>query len=89
MSITIYLVSSYVMLHILPGYPPPVVHWRKEDGALPPDHQVQDGVLHINRARVEYAGTYVCIARNQAGQESARVTLNVDGQLASSVPYIT
>ncbi|KAK2193775.1 hypothetical protein NP493_5g02050 [Ridgeia piscesae] len=59
------------------GYPTPQMQWRKRDGSLPPDHAVREGVLRLNQVDAQDQGEYICLARNRAGSQEARVTLFV------------
>ena len=64
----------------MPGNPLPRVQWRKADGHLPPDHQVVDGILRINRVQARDAGEYICNGRSAVGSQDISAVLIVKGK---------
>ena len=46
------------------GRPYPKIQWNKIGGSLTENHVIEDGVLRIQNATIEDAGTYVCVAQN-------------------------
>ncbi|XP_076086554.1 basement membrane-specific heparan sulfate proteoglycan core protein-like isoform X4 [Mytilus galloprovincialis] len=62
------------------GNPPPSITWEKENGVLPRDHTVNNGVLQIFNVRQEDSGRYICQAASQAGVDREYVTLTVQGR---------
>lgn len=61
------------------GTPLPKITWSRDDGPLPADAILGDGILIIPQARVEDAGTYTCLAVNERGSISSKVVLYVRG----------
>ena len=61
------------------GSPSPRITWEKENGALPRDHTVNNGVLQIYNVGAEDSGRYMCTASNSAGIDRDYVRLNVLG----------
>lgn len=62
------------------GNPVPVVSWSSSRGSLPPHVSIIGSSLRISKARKSDATEYVCTARNNAGVESARAVLFVQGE---------
>ncbi|CAH1240507.1 HSPG2 [Branchiostoma lanceolatum] len=77
--------STAVFTCLASGSPPPEITWRKENGDLPDDHMIDNGVLTIPSITKEDAGAYICSARNDEGAAEFRAILNV-GEL---IPYFT
>ncbi|XP_072040765.1 basement membrane-specific heparan sulfate proteoglycan core protein-like [Amphiura filiformis] len=67
------------------GSPVPEIFWYKQEGELPPNFQIQDGVLTLYNIKREDSGTYVCAATNDGGTTEYTTELFV-GEL---VPYFT
>lgn len=65
--------------HVLTGYPPLQITWRRRDGPMPPQHFTSGGVLEIPDIRAEYQGEYVCLVRNQYGSAEKVTLLTVQG----------
>ena len=65
-----------------------MITWRRRGGDLPPEHVAQGGVLEIPRMREEYAGEYVCLVRNSAGQHESVIRLSVQGRLSFIITNI-
>ena len=61
------------------GTPKPTITWTRDDGPLPRDVILGDGILIIPQAKIEDAGTYTCLATNLAGSLSSKVILYVRG----------
>ncbi|XP_054988765.1 roundabout homolog 3 [Sorex araneus] len=61
------------------GDPLPRLHWRKEDGELPPGRYEigSDHSLRIGRVHAEDEGTYTCVAENSVGRAEASGSLTV------------
>lgn len=60
------------------GNPTPTLSWNSASGAnLNHDVTFYDGIFYIPQARLSDAGNYVCIATNEAGQDSREVRLHV------------
>lgn len=59
------------------GTPPLTYIWSKMDGNLPPRAQVSGGVLQINLATAEDAGSYKCVASNNVGNSEVVVKVTV------------
>ncbi|XP_067166125.1 roundabout homolog 3 [Apteryx mantelli] len=61
------------------GDPLPAVHWRKDDGELPPGRWEvrEDNALRISRVTAADEGTYTCVAENSAGRAEASAALSV------------
>ncbi|XP_078697740.1 basement membrane-specific heparan sulfate proteoglycan core protein-like isoform X13 [Branchiostoma floridae x Branchiostoma belcheri] len=77
--------STAVFTCLASGSPPPEITWRKENGDLPDDHIIDNGVLTIPSITKEDAGAYICSATNDEGTAEFRAILNV-GEL---IPYFT
>eukprot|EP00057_Strongylocentrotus_purpuratus_P003908 XP_003727633.2 PREDICTED: basement membrane-specific heparan sulfate proteoglycan core protein [Strongylocentrotus purpuratus] len=65
------------------GFPTPEITWHKDDGDLPDNYQIDNGLLTITNVKEADEGTYVCIATNQGGSTEHRARLVV-GEL---IPY--
>ncbi|XP_041479561.1 basement membrane-specific heparan sulfate proteoglycan core protein-like [Lytechinus variegatus] len=65
------------------GFPTPEITWHKEEGELPDNYQIDNGLLTITNVQEADEGTYVCIATNQGGTTEYRARLVV-GEL---IPY--
>ncbi|XP_060586623.1 basement membrane-specific heparan sulfate proteoglycan core protein-like isoform X4 [Ruditapes philippinarum] len=74
---------------IVTGTPLPTITWSRDDGPLPADAILGDGILIIPQARVEDAGTYTCRAVNEAGSITSKVILYVKVNNQYSQPYIS
>ncbi|XP_069772736.1 hemicentin-1-like [Narcine bancroftii] len=63
------------------GYPPPELFWLKDDAPLMDNDKIQfmDGgrTLKVKNAGASDAGTYLCVARNVAGEHQLRHTVNI------------
>ena len=72
------------------GVPEPVISWLKDGDELEPHEArhirlLQKGrVLQIIAATTKDAGRYTCSAKNEAGQEQRRYTLQVFGMSSRS-----
>ncbi|VDI13304.1 Hypothetical predicted protein [Mytilus galloprovincialis] len=66
------------------GNPPPSITWEKENGVLPRDHTVNNGVLQIFNVRQEDSGRYICQAASPAGVDREYVTLTIQGRNTAS-----
>ena len=81
------IVNSPVQLSCeVSGQPPPTVVWKKQGELIDFNDPSMEGIqflsnnaLRINRARVEDAGMYECLATSVAGTASRHVRLNVHG----------
>ena len=62
------------------GTPVPTVTWSRDDGPLPEDAILGEGILIIPSAKIEDAGTYTCLAQNEAGSVSSKFVLYVKGE---------
>ncbi|XP_014849228.1 PREDICTED: basement membrane-specific heparan sulfate proteoglycan core protein isoform X5 [Poecilia mexicana] len=53
------------------------LEWLKEGGALPPNHDIKDGVLRIENLEQGNEGVYICRATSAYGQaqDTARLTI--------------
>ncbi|KAM4737871.1 basement membrane-specific heparan sulfate proteoglycan core protein isoform 2-T2 [Anableps anableps] len=53
------------------------IEWLKEGGALPPNHDIKDGVLRIENLEQSNEGVYICRATSAYGQaqDTARLTI--------------
>ncbi|XP_069039515.1 hemicentin-1 isoform X2 [Lepisosteus oculatus] len=61
------------------GSPPAQISWRRGDVLLPGGHRVSvspHGTLTIREAVPEDAGSYTCLASNEAGSDTQTVTLS-------------
>ena len=58
----------------------PTVTWSRDDGPLPDDAILGEGILIIPRAKIEDAGTYTCLAENEAGSVRPKFILYVRGE---------
>ncbi|XP_076076677.1 leucine-rich repeats and immunoglobulin-like domains protein 1 [Mytilus galloprovincialis] len=68
------------------GNPPPSITWEKENGVLPRDHSVNNGVLKIFNVTQEDSGRYICQAASPAGVDREYVTLTVQGSINNTGP---
>ena len=68
----------FLVLHT--GTPLPTVTWSRDDGPLPEDAILGEGILIIPSAKIEDAGTYTCLAVNEAGSVSSKFILYVRGE---------
>ncbi|XP_071350262.1 contactin-1a-like [Trachinotus anak] len=59
------------------GNPVPEIHWKKLDGAMPPNHEMAGAHLHLYNVQFEDGGTYQCEAVNSRGKDyhTARVSV--------------
>ena len=81
-SVAIYKISSYLlMINILIDFILDLC-WIlfKAGGRLPSSVVTQDGRLQFNSISESDAGTYVCRARNNAGDSEARAEVIVNGK---------
>ncbi|XP_062950215.1 roundabout homolog 4 isoform X2 [Cynocephalus volans] len=74
---TVAVLGEQVILECGPpwGYPEPTVSWWKDGKPLalqPGRHTVSRGSLLMARAKKSDAGTYMCVAANNAGQRESR-----------------
>lgn len=74
---TVATVGEQVILECVPpwGHPEPTVSWWKDGKPLalqPGRHMVSRGSLLMVRAEKSDAGTYMCVATNNAGQRESR-----------------
>ena len=54
--------------------------WSRDDGLLPEDAILGEGILIIPSAKIQDAGTYTCMATNEAGSVSSKFVLYVKGE---------
>uniref|UniRef100_A0A182JY83 Basement membrane-specific heparan sulfate proteoglycan core protein n=1 Tax=Anopheles christyi TaxID=43041 RepID=A0A182JY83_9DIPT len=59
------------------GYPTPTITWERVDQPLPYNSYIDRGLLRFNSLRLQDAGTYRCIARNDASESDAILTVYV------------
>ncbi|XP_067328852.1 basement membrane-specific heparan sulfate proteoglycan core protein isoform X3 [Anolis sagrei] len=59
------------------GDPRAQIEWLKEDGEMPPQHSINNGVLRIEKLDRSCQGVYVCRASGPSGQAQERVQLVV------------
>lgn len=72
--------GEMVELHcIATGYPEPTIEWSDSRGTLPADADVRDGRLRFELRYRDQEGEYTCRASNSAGQDSATVTVAIEG----------
>uniref|UniRef100_A0A5S6QFK1 Basement membrane proteoglycan n=1 Tax=Trichuris muris TaxID=70415 RepID=A0A5S6QFK1_TRIMR len=64
------------------GSPQPELSWEREDGTLPPEVELFDGVMVIRQTMKHHEGTYYCVAKNPVGKDRApcRVIVEEGGQ---------
>ncbi|KHJ45819.1 immunoglobulin domain protein [Trichuris suis] len=53
------------------GSPKPEITWEREDGTLPPEVELFEGVMVIRQTMKHHEGTYYCVAKNPAGKDRA------------------
>ncbi|XP_072174592.1 basement membrane-specific heparan sulfate proteoglycan core protein-like [Diadema setosum] len=75
--------STVVFSCLAVGFPAPEITWHKENGDLPADYQISNGILTLNNVRESDEGTYVCTAANNGGTSEFSATLII-GEL---IPY--
>jgi len=61
------------------GTPLPLITWSRDDGPLPRDAIIGDGIMIIPSAEIEDAGIYTCTGVNEAGSVTSKVILYVRG----------
>ena len=64
------------------GVPTPQILWQKDGQRVDPVEgfiTISDGLLQITDAQPSDAGRYVCIAKNGAGADVLKITLEVHG----------
>ena len=61
---TVNVGASAILSCQVTGRPYPTIQWNKIGGSLTENHVIEDGVLRIQNATIEDAGTYVCVAQN-------------------------
>ncbi|XP_054857961.1 basement membrane-specific heparan sulfate proteoglycan core protein isoform X3 [Eublepharis macularius] len=59
------------------GDPQVQTEWSKEDGELPPNHSIRNGVLRIEKLDRGCQGVYVCRVSSPSGQAEGRARLIV------------
>ncbi|KAM3915384.1 hemicentin-1 [Leptodactylus fuscus] len=63
------------------GFPLPLISWLKEGIVLKPSKQLfivpGSRILQIHQTKLEDAGEYVCVAKNEAGESKKTFSLNV------------
>ncbi|XP_050085737.1 basement membrane-specific heparan sulfate proteoglycan core protein isoform X14 [Anopheles aquasalis] len=60
------------------GYPTPYIIWERVDKPMPYNINLNDqGLLRFNSLRLQDAGTYRCLARNDVGESDAMLTVYV------------
>ena len=69
------------------GYPKPKVHWEKDGKPMDEENprmkfisEESNYTLLIYEVRPEDAGTYACVAINNAGKATCTAKLNVEGK---------
>ncbi|KAG7258790.1 hypothetical protein CRUP_033853, partial [Coryphaenoides rupestris] len=62
------------------GNPIPEISWMKQNGELPPNHEVSMAGAHLHLHNVQYedAGSYTCEARNSKGKDYHTVRISVE-----------
>lgn len=70
----------FCCVSVLPS-PVPEISWRKLDGELPLNHDLQMGgaQLHLYKVQFEDSGTYQCEAANSKGKDYHRARVSVEG----------
>lgn len=69
--------ASAILSCQVTGRPYPTIQWNKIGGSLTENHVIEDGVLRIQNATIEDAGTYVCVAQNKKGVQQATGIVDV------------
>ncbi|XP_052863350.1 basement membrane-specific heparan sulfate proteoglycan core protein [Anopheles cruzii] len=59
------------------GYPTPTIVWERVDQPMPFNTVNEHGLLRFNSLRLQDAGTYRCLARNDVGEADALLTVYV------------
>ncbi|KAK6031598.1 immunoglobulin I-set domain protein [Ostertagia ostertagi] len=63
------------------GYPPPKIVWANDHGEVPGSDtiKISNGgqMLEIKESQIEHAGSWVCTAENDAGEEKLEIFLDV------------
>lgn len=77
------------------GFPVPTYRWYKENGdilkSLAHDPRLSvpiDGLLKIEKIRLEDDGKYVCISNNSVGEETVHHSVFVTGKLMIFICHI-
>ncbi|XP_073252081.1 basement membrane-specific heparan sulfate proteoglycan core protein-like [Porites lutea] len=69
--------ASAILSCQVTGRPYPTLQWNKIGGRLTENHVIEEGVLRIQNATIEDAGTYVCVAQNKKGVQQATGIVDV------------
>ena len=69
--------ASAILSCQVTGRPYPTIRWNKIGGSLTENHVIEEGVLRIQNATIEDAGTYVCVAQNKKGVQQATGMVDV------------
>ena len=74
--------NTAVLLCSVSGNPVPQLAWSRVGGVLPSNRTKvsSEGLLQINKVRLEDAGAYKCVARNILGREEKRASLVVESK---------
>ncbi|XP_064610527.1 LOW QUALITY PROTEIN: basement membrane-specific heparan sulfate proteoglycan core protein-like [Liolophura sinensis] len=64
----------------------PILRWSRREGALPPDHTVQQGILTIPSITGAYQGEYICsvITPTQSYEATVTIIISVSPRLTIS-----
>lgn len=79
--IRIQVKQSFEIACISQGIPPPRTAWFKDGRMLVLDEKLQHFTIRVASAELSDAGVYTCIASNMVGQDSANVTIEVQGKV--------
>ena len=79
--------NTAVLLCSVSGNPVPQLAWSRVGGVFPSNRTKvsSEGLLQINKVRLEDTGTYKCVARNILGREEKRTSLVVESKQLSTV----
>ena len=69
--------ASAILSCQVTGRPYPTIRWNKIGGSLTENHVIEEGVLRIQNATIEDAGTYVCVVQNKKGVQQATGIVDV------------
>ena len=74
--------NTAVLLCSVSGNPVPQLAWSRVGGVFPSNRTKvsSEGLLQINKVRLEDAGAYKCVARNILGREEKRASLVVESK---------
>ncbi|KAK9708583.1 Immunoglobulin I-set domain [Popillia japonica] len=84
--------EDVVLPCVAQGHPVPTYYWKRElQGQTVPValgerlSTIASGLLKISKVRLEDRGVYICYANNSAGEETARITLEITAPLSVHV----